>query len=67
MFKCVVGNHVSKSGEKLVRLTIKTRTREYAKDTERHSPTFNPHGPTTGTEIVQEIACCGVHALGVQS
>lgn len=62
MFKCMIGNHISKPGEKRIHITLVTRPREYVKDIDRGSPTYNPHGPTQGTEIVEEIATCSAHA-----
>lgn len=58
MFRCQIGNHSSKTGEKLVRVVLETRNRTYDKTDK------NKRGPTFGTEIVSEIRACAACAIG---
>lgn len=58
MFKCQIGQHSSKHGEKMVRVVVTTRQRTYDKSDK------NKRGPTFGSEVAQEIRACAVCAVG---
>jgi len=49
MFKCVLGNHNTKHGEKLVRVVTQKRSVTYREG-------------VTGEETVKEVQSCTVHA-----
>ncbi len=54
MFKCTIGNHISKPLEKLIKVTVEKRTRTYKLHNDR---------VVTGFEIVREIDSCALHAI----
>ena len=58
MYKCQMTNRMSKPGQKLRRVTVLTRTREY-KNVSYNEETrrFEPADSSFGTEIVKEISC----------